>query len=449
MILVALTLGLLGFMSYLTRYPEAPILAQMESWPAVGPLATRFRETYTPPPPTPDPATDLLERHSTRSMIPLDAVEVPAPQYVWTLAGQMIHSAPDRESEVVQITKSLTRWVRMEKKGDWIRVWNGARKRTAWVFLPGYDDRDPPLGNDPDPPGPLWPRAANPERLAEARGLFEGRERELTLGPYTLITDVRLDGLLQDLGRLAPQLDAAYALRYGRKPLGEPRETVLLFAEPGDYRAAQDLSPSLHGLRSAGHTGPGMVFFFTGGRLRGEILSTFVHEIGHLINRRALGPALPPWLDEGLADDFSAGRLDGKGIYRPDLLAGTRLEWGNTVTYNGPTAGLLNLQRSLRQLPSVEALVSYDRQEFLGSQARRHYDMAAFFVRFLLSTQRADAFRDYLDAVADGEPVAPETLRSRLDESWPELDRAFHAWIRSEAETLSGTASPGATPGAL
>ena len=34
----------------------------------------------------------------------------------------------------------------------------------------------------------------------------------------------------------------------------------------------------------------------------------------HLLNRRAIGPALPPWLDEGLAEDLAQSRVEGRRV---------------------------------------------------------------------------------------------------------------------------------------
>ncbi len=51
---VALLLGTFGGLTYLTRHPDAEILRRAESWPGVGPLASRFREAYRPPRPAGD-----------------------------------------------------------------------------------------------------------------------------------------------------------------------------------------------------------------------------------------------------------------------------------------------------------------------------------------------------------------------------------------------------------
>ena len=229
-----------------------------------------------------------------------------------------------------------------------------------------------------DPPGPLWPRSPVPGRLAASLELFQGREEELKLGPYHLITDVEDHQLIDRLLPLAEQTESVYAQRYDLKPLGNPKEAILFYEQEQPYRSgAGAFAQPARFWRPTGHTGHGMVLFYRGKRRPQEIQNTFVHELGHLLNRRSLGPALPPWLDEGLADDLANGKLDADGLYKPEILHGFKINWGSHVTYEGAWASLLNLRSAIRkhQLPSLETVLSYEWQEFMAggqSTALRH-----------------------------------------------------------------------------
>ena len=445
--LLILVSVLLGFGAWLTRFPDSPILDRMESWPVVGEHAAKFRDLYSPPPPPP--------AEEEPSFLPGDTIHVQAAQNIWVLAGFTLHREANKGSEVLYTARSVSKWMRLGKDGDWIQARIPSTEVTGWVHLPGYDERDPPLGTAPDPPGPLWPRSPKPEYFKKAKALFEGREQSLDIGPFTLLTDVDLDqkipkNLIAAFTTLANQTEPVYAERYGLSPVGKPKEAILFYNDEQDYRRAQELSPSLHGMSSTGHTGYGMVFLFLGDRRADQVKGTLVHELCHLLNRRSLGPALPPWLDEGMADDLSAGKLGRDGVYRPEQLYGLKLNWGDHITYEGPFASLLSLQSAIGRgdLPALAELVDYDWQTFMSGNSRLHYDVAAFFVRFLLSTNapdgtpRKEGFQLFLQSVAEGKAVSGGRLQAALDEPWPELDEAFRLWIEQEARALG----PGVNP---
>ncbi|MEM9594881.1 MAG: hypothetical protein AAGD06_11480, partial [Acidobacteriota bacterium] len=92
------------------------------------------------------------------------------------------------------------------------------------------------------------------------------------------------------------------------------------------------------------------------------------------------------------------------------------------------------------KLPPLRTLLSLDWDAFVRSdQSRRHYDLSALFVRFLIDGEggrNAEGFRAYLDTVANGGDVGAETLRGHLDRSWDDLDESFRTWITTEARKL-------------
>ncbi|MEO1366608.1 MAG: hypothetical protein AAFX50_05490, partial [Acidobacteriota bacterium] len=187
-----------------------------------------------------------------------------------------------------------------------------------------------------------------------------------------------------------------------------------------------------------------------GSRPEHEVISTLIHEVAHLMHRRALGPALPPWLDEGLSDELANLYVAADGTLSARGWSGKRVEEYDRVTYEGAPASLRVSVRTVHsgQSPKLPQLLSYDWRQFVvSSRSRLHYDLSAFFLRFLLDEpRRAAAFRTFLRETAQGEPISPEGLRQRLDRPWPEVQRDFEDWLVVKAgQTAFGTAPMPAT----
>ena len=275
---------------------------------------------------------------------------------------------------------------------------------------------------------PLPAEPADPELLARAAARLQGA-REGAIGPYRFLGEVAPPASWE---RLAGALDAEYFERVGLAPLGEPRETVVLFADRARYRAFQIEQPRLAGLRAAGHTASGVVALaFDVDDPEGSE-ATFVHELVHLINRRALGPALPPWLDEGLAEEFAQARIDpltGRFLWR-ERRGGVRRE-GARLETSGALAGLERLGRALASPapPTLTGLVTLDWEAFVADPAELSYPHAHEWVDFLFAgdPSRAAAFRLYLSAIVRGEAAGPETLERALGAKLAALEPDFRA----------------------
>ena len=285
------------------------------------------------------------------------------------------------------------------------------------------------------PPHPLPGRAPSPELLRRATAALE-EARELQLGPYATTTDVRDEALLRRLDGLAQVVEDAYRRRYGLVPVGEAREAVVLYRRESDYRRLAREDARIAALGSAGHTAQGLVLLYAGGRADSEVGATLVHELVHLLNRRSLGPALPPWLDEGLAEDLAMSRATAEGQLQTGTLGGSAIDAGDRIDLRGGFAAALTAQRALDggRLPRVQTLLDSPWDEFVNAGRDVRYDAACFLVRYLLDGEGGamrEAFRGYLAAVAAGGPVEGEELRRRLDRPWPLLDLGWHAWLRS------------------
>lgn len=294
----------------------------------------------------------------------------------------------------------------------------------------------PPQGIKPTTPVPARP--PDPARLAAARKLLGSDAATGSLGPYTLYTDVRDPERLAWLGQVAARFEEAYLARTGRAPLGKPAEAVVLFAEEADYRSFQRAEGRLGALDARGHSGYGVVALWDGGRPRLDIAGTLVHELAHLVNRRALGPLLPSWLDEGIADDFASSELDGEGRILPGTLSGLRVKAGRFYRVFGAQASLLALAGEIEEgrLLPLPRLAALSWEEFMGSEGGIRYIHAAFWIRYLWDGEggaHAPALRAFLDDVAAGGPATGDALRARLGRSWDELEAGFRAWVLQQA----------------
>ncbi len=447
--LLLLVAALAGF-AWLTRHPDAPIVARAEEWPVVGGLAARFREAYLGPEEGSPGASsgvssgaigtageEVASSSSGVVFVPADPDEVGARPRVWVPEGTAVRAEPRPASRAWVTTTATANLPWLERRGEWFRV--RIRGREGWVHLPGpRKSLEPPLGREAVPPGPLPGREADPERLAVARALMR-EERTATLGPYPLYTDLDAGPFLERLDRIATGVESAYRLRYGVDPVGHPREAIVLYRLQADYRAFQAGEEEVADLPATGHTGGGLVALHAAGP-GSEIESTLVHELAHLLNRRAVGPALPPWLDEGLADDLAHGRITDGGRLLPERLGGETVPiGGHRVERHGGIAAAIFVDTAFgtgRQVPLPD-LLAMDHESFVRSDDRQlHYAESALFIRFLLSSgdpALADAFRRFLRGVAAGGPPSPGALGAALGVDWRPLEMRFRAWLRLAA----------------
>lgn len=344
---------------------------------------------------------------------------IPQPKVPWL--GPAAEAAPRREVAAVVTMESPARSDRRHR--------------------PYSTDGPPPLGSAPDLTLPLPARPPDPAMLAHAQTLLGARARSSHLGPYSLLTDVEDVALLASLARVATAIEGAYRERTSLTPVGIPAEAVILFAGRADYDAFIEGETRLAGLRPAGHTSRGLVALAAGERAASEVTATLVHELIHLLNRRALGPALPPWLDEGLAEDLAASALDAAG--RPVLgsFGGEITRAAGVITYDGGRATLLNGRRALA---APEAAVDLERLTALGwddfVRAPDTYSYSLFCIRTLLDgdePRAGAAFRGFLNDIAHGGSAEAESLRGRLGWSWPEWNARLAAWTARRASDIA------------
>ncbi|MEM7352975.1 MAG: hypothetical protein AAF657_19415 [Acidobacteriota bacterium] len=426
----------LGSLAWLTRNPQTEILDRAATWPVVGPAAARFIELYRPPGVKPPEDAASLETEPAGDQ---GASQAQFSGRVYVLKGQELKARPNAAAPTLYRFESHTSADKIAQRGDWYNVHYHGRE--GWVLLENYDETAAiPYGEETELPLPVAARPPDSERLAAARKYLRGRERVSKVGPYALYTDSLDDGLIAYLGVVAASLDRLYAERTGLRPTGTPAEAVVLYQSDIAYRLLQRQTEQIAGLASTGHNAEGVAVLYVGGRSWEAVAKTLVHEIVHCINRRAVGPQLPPWLDEGLADDLAQARIDDDAIVHPGELGGKQYKQDGKFRVEGGLSTLWQLRQAAREsrMPTLEALSGMDWETFVEPQAAElHYGVASFWVRYLLdpsNRRRVAATRSFLAAVAAGKPATAQALRSKLGEDWAVLDAGFAEWIEALAE---------------
>ncbi len=259
------------------------------------------------------------------------------------------------------------------------------------------------------------------------------------LPPFTLATDVGDERLLAAVAAVAAALPADFTARFGLAP--PPAGTVLLFAREEEFRGW---------LAGQGGGDAGVEGFARGGVAAlavghfpsEQVTALLVHELTHLLTRDACGRQLPPWLEEGLAEELAMSRRDAHGHTLPGTLraSGSAERVGlpapgratYELTLGGPAAALVSLVRGPR--PALTELLAMPWPAFAAASGRpERYAASALFVRFLLDGEGGRwhrPFRAFLAAVAGGGAADPAALAAALGTPLAALQAPFDGWLR-------------------
>ncbi|MGH9464350.1 MAG: hypothetical protein ACRD0X_01805, partial [Thermoanaerobaculia bacterium] len=287
---------------------------------------------------------------------------------------------------------------------------------------------------------------------------------------FRLLTDLASERQLRRLERIATALPAAYGSRFALEPGDLDASWVVLFSRRDEYARFAGSLAAAADRPLAGHALPGLAALPESGGPEATA-QLLVHELAHLLHRAAGLPPLPPWLEEGMANDLAFSKMDSAGRLALDTVSGSafmseaRLPvtivdlgaskqtarihppeeqiWGNEMFhYAGALASLKELVATVaaRRATPLPALLSMPAAEFArGEGFAERYAQSAFFVRFLLDDarpHRAAAFRAFLAWTGAGRPATPEELARTLDASLSDLEPEFHAWLAMQAEGL-------------
>ena len=296
--------------------------------------------------------------------------------------------------------------------------------------------------------------AARAAREAAAAALVPPGLATRPFGPFQVATDVRDERLVARLAEVAAALAPSWRDRFGL-PV-EPAGTVLLFAQERGFRdwlvehrtGTAGASPADSSLE--GYAISGTAALHAGEDAPDEVAAVLVHELSHLLTRDATGRELPPWLEEGIAEELAMCRLDDGGRPVPGSLRTNRrvMPLGGGLgrptqverMVSGPGAALVMLVGNPASRVPLAALLSFPAAAFANPAGRQErYATAGFFVRFLLGEeQRAARFRSFLAAVAAGGASDAAALEGALGRSLPDLDREFAGWLRITALKSAG-----------
>jgi hypothetical protein len=365
---------------------------------------------------------------------------------VWVDEGEPLFLDPDSSSERLDRIDVRSELEVLQRSGDWRQVRYQAR--LGWVNPDlSWDELRVDIELRPEAVDVTiaMPEIEGFERVDRAQQALGLDGPNGSLGPYSLITDVSDQDVLDYLSEVASSLGHSYRERFGLEPTPPEGQFVALFENQDAYSAftAATTDPIAHGAR--GHSGGRLASFYLERHSAQEAATLLVHELVHLMNRSALGPTPPQWAEEGLANDLAYCRKNRQGELILGSLAGERIIVGGrrdpsrSVEYAGAIASLSVLLKSrlARRGTPLAELVDMGREEFLADNLRqRHYIESTFLVRFLLEGDRgrmAPALRDYLAAVVGGKPADSEFLSKSIGKSWQRLEQEFDAWLRLQA----------------
>jgi hypothetical protein len=135
----------------------------------------------------------------------------------------------------------------------------------------------------------------------------------LNTSHYRIHTDLE-SKLAEDLGRRMEAMYAEYSQRLAafNPPKDAERFEVYLFNRRSDYsRFTSDRSPNTGGLFMPHRN---LLAAFLEGQGRDGLRRTLQHEAFHQFAFTAIGPNLPVWLNEGIAQVFEEGIWTGRGF---------------------------------------------------------------------------------------------------------------------------------------
>jgi hypothetical protein len=233
----------------------------------------------------------------------------------------------------------------------------------------------------------------------------------------------------------------------------EEPDAMVTFVRREDYQGFTEAEGEVVDLASGGFSSIGFAATFTGARQGDDVAAIIAHELTHLTNRRRLSFELPPWLEEGLAEDMAVAaagsdRCPKAGSW-PEI---SRRVWsagsgkGEEIrvleTMSGKLRGLACTVEAWRHsVPDLRELSELEWGSFSHPQGRAtRYASSALLVRFLLDdaggVENRDAFRTYLRAGRDTGHFELDDLLDRLGVDQEQLTESVVRWAEAQLGAL-------------
>ncbi len=426
-VLLILLLAALAAVALATQFPDAELIRRATGWPVLGPWVERFRALYVPAEgeaaegeAASTGATSTGVAASAGAAPEVDfVIEYVEPEYtalpkLWLEPETELHAEPSTSSAVTARVHALSNFGWIERRGDWFLVRRGEAGGVVvegWVRVEDLDAARPQLAPGIEPATPLAAveLAARHRRSADT---IMTSPREGRCGAYRLLSDVESGTLGTFCAGVVSRLDAAYEETFGRPPLGVAAETILVFRDKPDFRVFAATGSrwrvEASGRASAADGYAALAWDESEAEARS---ATLIHELTHLVNRRALGPALPAWLAEGLADTLAERLVGGKA---------EAARWR------------VGMDLAAGELPPIAELLGLSSREFYEGGGFSNYARAHLWVEFLSShAVLGERFESFLDAVAEGDAGTAETLESHLARPLGAVEEEWRAWVRA------------------
>lgn len=369
-------------------------------------------------------------------------------------AGTPLYREPDFRSMALVRIDAVIELEILERRGEWTLVHFGAWRGWIHPRPPSPYPAETGALSVPSPSPTRFEIDLTRERLERAATILGRPPEPVPWGTFQLLSDVEDPRLLAHTESIAAGLADTYRKRFGVDPGAAPNGRIVLFRLEEDYRNYENRDPELMSLDVRGHAAGDLALLFVGQGNLEETSSILIHELTHLLNRRALGPQLAPWLEEGLANDLSFTRVNRHGELDLGSLNGrvrttetpVRTRRGTQTWYSftisGATAALTRLASRIddRQVSPLSELFDLSWSAFVRTDHRQaNYSLSTFVVRYLLDGDKgrhADGFRRYLAGLQNGGGGDAETLLRHLDTPLPELQQSFEKWVRRQAAAV-------------
>ncbi len=353
------------------------------------------------------------------------SMESEAPAMATIVEGSTLYLDPIPSSPILAMLPEGQLPI-IESHGSWVKVHYG--DQFGWV------DLETPRR----PADAAITRAAEPEAFQ----LPDAEWYRKTWGTYELFSLVYDQRLLNALALAAKGHAELYADRFGLSPRQAISGSVVILANQEAFRTFlrhrdEDVRVTANGY----FLSPEMVFLYPGRSSKRQLSATLIHELTHLLNwqiLRELGRTdtpLPPWLEEGMADDLALSLQGRNGELTAEPLGPGNLHYG-------PRLGAL-LHRLVSDMaaggsgyaPSLRQLMTMDKGAFMAAERERHYLMSSLWVRYLLSgagDEIAGRFRGYLATMVRGGSSYPDELASQLGRDLNALENGFRVWLTQQ-----------------
>lgn len=218
--------------------------------------------------------------------------------------GARLHLEPDTSSRSIAVVAESLEVVPEATRDGWILVRYAGRK--GWV--------------KPGPPTPLFEgrRAAAPapDTVPAARDPFlegkvfrSGPGREFTVNRWRLRTDLEDEVLLTRVREAIESAPRRFEGWWRLSTRAYSGQVLYLFSRQEEARARDPLA--------CGRIRNGVVTVAVVPGDPDATVRSALHQAGHLYALQLLGSAVPPWLEEGIADSFAAIGEKGPGLQEP------------------------------------------------------------------------------------------------------------------------------------